>query len=197
MGLDNLRQRHYHLSVPILRRAMYAPHGLCSAHRRPDMASGSAEHRACQPEHSLQKPIPQCKTDRCRVGSIVHDCSDNNRHYLHLWQQRILSHDRHRRRTNIVSPVIAHRRVVQVVQIVPIAFNLILIRVHRGRAAALDPRSVARPPASTLRFGGGPETDQQHPTDGDLEANYDLPGLGASDGNSDGSTASFSRVEKI
>ncbi|KAJ7119029.1 hypothetical protein C8R44DRAFT_536202, partial [Mycena epipterygia] len=37
------------------------------------------------------------------------------------------------------------------IQMIGIAFNLILIRVYRNRAAALNPRSVVRRPASSLR----------------------------------------------
>ncbi|KAJ7462009.1 hypothetical protein FB451DRAFT_1496366 [Mycena latifolia] len=42
------------------------------------------------------------------------------------------------------------------VQMIGIAFNLILIRAHRNGVAALNPRSATRPPVSTLRFGGRP-----------------------------------------
>jgi hypothetical protein len=80
-----------------------------------------------------------------------------------------------------------------------IAFNLILIRVHRGRAAALNPRSApTRPPASTLRFGDMPGTETSHPSDtamGDLESNYNLDEPSASEGSSDSSN-SFAGLEK-
>jgi hypothetical protein len=58
-----------------------------------------------------------------------------------------------------------------------IAFNLILIRVYRNRAAELNSSSVARdcPPASSLRFGVMQDrsnvSDQPtHTVFGDLES---------------------------
>ncbi|KAJ7130939.1 hypothetical protein C8R46DRAFT_1202025 [Mycena filopes] len=92
------------------------------------------------------------------------------------------------------------------VQMIGIAFNLILIRVHRNRAAAGRPHTHAggqQPPASTLRFGVTPETS--HPTDaalGDLESN--IRGSEEADGesgdresNSNSVSTSFSGREKV
>ncbi|KAF7352266.1 hypothetical protein MVEN_01190300 [Mycena venus] len=85
------------------------------------------------------------------------------------------------------------------VQMIGIAFNLILIRVHRNRAAALKPHSVfGQPPASTLRFGVCPETSLPSDTAlGDMESNHSLDSarFGGREGNSDVST-SFSGREK-
>ncbi|KAJ6559624.1 hypothetical protein B0H19DRAFT_1069366 [Mycena capillaripes] len=60
------------------------------------------------------------------------------------------------------------------VQMIAISFNLILIRVHRKRAAALRPRSdLERRPASTLRFGVLHRTSPTADTAlGDLESNH-------------------------
>jgi hypothetical protein len=82
-----------------------------------------------------------------------------------------------------------------------IAFNLILIRVHRNRAAELKLSPVApdRPPASTLRFDMTPLAETSQPTDtafGDLESNYNLERLEGREQDSDGST-SLSLREKV
>ncbi|KAF8205928.1 hypothetical protein K438DRAFT_2014309 [Mycena galopus ATCC 62051] len=78
------------------------------------------------------------------------------------------------------------------VQMIGIAFNLILIRVHRNRAAELNPNSIARDrqSASSLRFGVTPDISE--PTDtalGDLESNYRLERLEDSEQDSEASTS--------
>ncbi|KAJ6530586.1 hypothetical protein B0H19DRAFT_1273588 [Mycena capillaripes] len=65
------------------------------------------------------------------------------------------------------------------VQMIAISFNVILIRVHRKRAAALRPRSdFERPPASTLRLGVLHRTSPSDDTAlGDLESNHNTRSL--------------------
>jgi hypothetical protein len=88
---------------------------------------------------------------------------------------------------------------MQDVQMIGIAFNLILIRVHHNRAAELKLSTVApdRLPASTLRFDMTPEMSQPTYTVlGDLESNYNLERLEGREQDSDGST-SLSLREKV
>ncbi|KAJ7252861.1 hypothetical protein C8J57DRAFT_1349556 [Mycena rebaudengoi] len=79
------------------------------------------------------------------------------------------------------------------VQMIAISFNLILIRVHQKRAAALRQCSdFERPPASTLRFGVLHRTSPSADTAlGDLESNHNTRSFGVnSDGILDVSTSS-------